>query len=66
MLCQMWGTEGLHLQYFITHEQPDIIQEAEEIRNCTAGRKYISEGCVTDWVKKKEERRKQMAFYGKI
>ena len=42
---------------FTTKEKLRIIEEAENVGNCAAGRKYdVSDSCIRDWRKKKKKR----------
>jgi transposase-like protein len=49
------STKGMRLRSFTVSEKLRIVQEAEEIGNRAAGRKYdVSESCIRDWREKKE------------
>ena len=42
-----------HYHSFTAKEKVRKIEEAENIENCAAGRKYdVSESCIRDWRKK--------------
>jgi transposase-like protein len=49
------STKGMSLRSFTVSEKLRIVQEAEEIGNRTAGRKYdIPETCIRDWRGKRD------------
>ena len=52
---------------FMAKEKLRIIEEAENVGNRTAGRKYdVSKSCIQDWHKKKKNRDLQRRIVGLI